>query len=84
MSGITHHTPDALLAAYAAGNLPQPYALAVAAHISLCLECRAACEAHQAAGGVVLDSVAAQEVSEDLKSSVLDLLDTPAVPAPTF
>ena len=84
MSEITHHTPDALLAAYAAGNLPQPYALVVAAHISLCLECRAAYEAHQAAGGVVLDSVAAQEVSEDLKSSVLDLLDTPAVPAPTF
>jgi len=80
MTAITHHTPDALLTAYSSGNLPQPYALVVAAHISLCLECRAAFEAHQAAGGVVLETVGAEEVSEALKSSVLDLLDAPVAP----
>ncbi len=84
MTAITHHTPDALLAAYAAGSLPQPYALVVAAHISLCLECRAAYEAHQVAGGAVLESVAARDVSENLKSTILDLLDAPVAPEPTY
>ena len=57
MTEITHHTPDALMAAYAVGSLPQPFALVVAAHVSLCLECRAAFEAHQAVGGAVLETV---------------------------
>ncbi|MGH1465023.1 MAG: ChrR family anti-sigma-E factor [Cognatishimia sp.] len=77
MTAITHHTPNALLAAYAAGNLPQPFALAVAAHISLCLECRAAYEAHLVSGGAVLETSEVEAVSEGLKSNVLDLLDTP-------
>lgn len=84
MTAITHHTPDALLAAYAVGNLPQPFALVVAAHISLCLECRAGFEAHQAAGGVLLESATEQAVSPNLKSSVLDLLDAAIVPKPTY
>lgn len=84
MTAITHHTPDALLAAYAAGSLPHPYALVVATHISLCLECRAAYEAHQAGGGAVLESVAIEAVSEGLKSSVLNLLDGPFTPQPTY
>ncbi len=76
MTAINHHTPDAMLAAYATGSLPQPYALVVAAHISLCLDCRASYEAHQAVGGAVLDSGAGEAVSEGLKSSILDRLDT--------
>ncbi|MEP1766315.1 MAG: ChrR family anti-sigma-E factor [Sulfitobacter sp.] len=77
MTAITHHIPDALLAAYAAGTLPQPFALVVAAHISLCIECRAAFEAHQTVGGVVLENSDAAQVSTDLKANVLSLLDTP-------
>jgi len=84
MTAITRHTPEALLAAYAAGNLAQPYALVVAAHISLCLECRASCDAHHAAGGIVLESGTSQDLSQGLKSSVLDLLDAPFVPEPTY
>ncbi len=84
MTAISHHTPDALLAAYAAGSLPQPYALVVAAHISLCLDCRAAFESHQSAGGVILDMSDAQPVTQDLKSSIMDQLDTPVVPQPTY
>jgi len=84
MTVITHHIPDALLAAYAAGSLPQPYELVVAAHISLCLDCRAAYEAHQAVGGTILEATAVEGVSEDLKSSVLDLLDEPVMPTPNY
>lgn len=84
MTEITHHSPDALLAAYASGNLPQPYALVVATHISLCLECRATYEAHLAAGGVVLESANPRAVSDNLKSSVLDLLDEPVEMKPPY
>lgn len=50
MTAIMHHIPAALLTAYATGSLPQPFALVVASHISLCAECRAGFEAHQVAG----------------------------------
>ncbi|MBT0958265.1 cupin domain-containing protein [Alphaproteobacteria bacterium KMM 3653] len=84
MTAITHHIPDPLLAAYAAGNLPAPYALVVATHISMCLECRAAFDAHQAAGGVVLENIDQEPLSSDLKSSTLALLDRPAPAKPTY
>lgn len=77
MSAITHHTPDSLIAAYASGNLSQPYSLVVAAHISLCLECRASYEAHQTVGGTFLETSKTELVSEGLKAGVLDLLDEP-------
>lgn len=80
MTEIFHHTPDALLAAYAAGSLPHPFALVVASHISLCIECRAAYEAHQAAGGVVLDGIEAAPLSSDLKSKTFAMLDEPFEP----
>ncbi|PRY76375.1 putative transcriptional regulator [Yoonia maritima] len=82
MNDISYHTPDALLAAYAAGNLPHPYALVVAAHISLCVECRASFEAHQAAGGVVLETTEAVGVSDTLKTDIMALLDAPVISKP--
>ena len=38
MSQIKHHIPEPMLVAYAAGSLQQPFALVVAAHVSLCDE----------------------------------------------
>ena len=82
MTAISHHAPDALLAAYAAGSLPNPYALIVATHVSMCLECRAALSAHHAVGGAVLDTSTTTELSESLKAKTLALLDAPIVDAP--
>lgn len=84
MPAITHHTPEAMLAAYAAGNLPQHFSVVVAAHVSLCMTCRASLGAHQAAGGVLLDAATPETLSASLKSSILDQLDAPVVPRPTF
>jgi putative transcriptional regulator len=84
MTTITHHAPDALLAAYAGGSLPQPFALAIAAHISLCLDCRAAYEAHLVTGGAVLETSSVEALSESLKSNVLDLLDAPVAAKPAY
>jgi putative transcriptional regulator len=84
MTKIEHHIPDAMLAAYAAGNLPHPFAIVVASHISMCAHCRGAYEAHQAVGGVVLDGTEITKVSNDLKSSVLAQLDDPFTPAAVY
>jgi putative transcriptional regulator len=81
MSAITHHTPDALLAAYAAGSLPHAFAVVVACHVSLCVQCRAALEAHQSVGGAVLEASDEIALSDTLKSSILNQLDSPVSPA---
>ena len=84
MSAITHHIPDAMIAAYASGNLPYQFAMVVASHISLCAECRAALGAHQAAGGAVLESTSSVALSENLKSNLMALLDEPTIPEPVY
>lgn len=77
MTAITHHIPEELLLTYAAGSLPQPFALVVAAHVSLCLDCRASLGAHQEAGGMILDGLDGAEVTRGLKSATMGLLDAP-------
>ena len=84
MSAITHHTPDAMLAAYAAGNLPHAFAVVVASHVSLCPQCRAALEAHQSVGGVVLEETSSVALSPSLKADIMALLDAPFMPEPVF
>ncbi|SMH44312.1 ChrR family anti-sigma-E factor [Maritimibacter sp. HL-12] len=81
-ANISHHIPSEILAAYAAGSLGQAFSLVVAAHVSLCTECRAELAAHEAAGGAVLDTIAAESVSPDLFARVLDHLDDPVQPEP--
>lgn len=84
MNQIKHHISDPLIAAYAAGSLPQPFALVVATHISLCDECRVAYHAHQAVGGAVLDAGDEIELTGGLKDSILALLDEPVEPEPVY
>ncbi len=84
MSAIKHHIPDAMLAAYAAGNLPHAFAVAVASHVSLCEQCRVALEAHQAVGGAVLEETAAVAVSSSLKDSIFAQLDASYTPEPVY
>lgn len=78
MTEITHHISDELLTAYAAGSLGQAFSVAVAAHVSLCLECRARLAALEHVGGAVLDGLATQSVGGDLKAAVMAALDLPA------
>ena len=75
MSQIKHHIPEPMLVAYAAGSLPQPFALAVAAHVSLCDECRAGLGAHEAVGGALLDEQSLQMVSGSMREAILAQLD---------
>lgn len=52
---IRHHLTDAILMAYAAGNLTEAFSLMVASHVSLCDECRARLESFDALGGALLE-----------------------------
>jgi len=82
MTEINHHIPENLMAAYAAGTLGHAFSVVVAAHVSLCLECRARLEAHEHVGGAVLEDISEVSVSADLKSSILARIDLPAPPEP--
>jgi putative transcriptional regulator len=55
MTEINHHLTDEYMMAYAAGTLPEAFSLVVAAHVSMCDECRARLHAFEAVGGSVLD-----------------------------
>lgn len=80
MNAPTHHIPDAMLAAYAAGSLAYPFALAVASHVSICDQCRASLQAHQSVGGAVLEAMPPIAVSQNMKPDLLARLDAPARP----
>lgn len=56
---IKHHLSDALLMAYAAGQLPEAFNLVVATHVSLCDECRAQLASYDAVGGALIEEAAA-------------------------
>jgi putative transcriptional regulator len=76
---IKHHLTDDLLMAYAAGTLSEAFSLAVATHISLCDDCRAALAAYEAMGGAILDGgddVA--PMSDDALARAMARLDMPA------
>lgn len=81
---ITHHVPEEMLAAYAAGSLPHAFSVLVASHVSLCPDCRAGLEAHQALGGAVIESTQVAALSAGLKDSVLAQLDAPFAAEPTY
>ena len=83
MTAITHHISDALRADWAAGRLPQAFAVVVAAHLSLCDACRASAEAADMLGGALLDRVTPTALRDDAKDRLLAALaDAPPPPAP--
>ncbi len=84
MSAITHHIPDAMSAAYAAGNLPHAFAVVVASHVSMCQQCRATLEAHQNVGGVLLEETDEIPVSSSMKDDLFAQLDASFAPEPVY
>lgn len=81
---MTCQIPDHIMASYAAGSLPDAFALVVATHVSMSPESRASLEAHQALGGSVLEMISSEVLSSGLKDTVLAVLDDPFETAPEF
>jgi putative transcriptional regulator len=74
-----HHPSEEMLWRYAGGGLAEPFALLVAAHLTLCPVCRRQVRDLDAIGGALLENAAADPVSGDLKSRVLAALDRPVL-----
>lgn len=75
---IKHHLSDALLMAYSAGSLPEAFSLTVAAHLSLCDECRARLGAFDTVGGALMEDSAEAEMSDGSLDATMALIATGA------
>jgi putative transcriptional regulator len=64
MPAVRHHVDEPLLLSYACGALPESYSVVVAAHVSLCDECRARMGAFEAVGGVALAETGTEPMAE--------------------
>lgn len=72
---IGHHPPLELLLDFAAGSLPEPAALVVAAHADLCTECRRGIAAFEVVGGVMLAQIEPVSMSEEALDAAMARLD---------
>lgn len=72
---IRHHPPFDLILDYATGIASEGVALAVAAHAAFCAECRAQIADIEAVGGLLLEEIEPEPLSEDLLESVMQRLD---------
>lgn len=76
---ISHHLPESMMMAYAAGTASEEEALFIACHLTLCPHCRDRLAGLEAIGGALLDaSPAPDDGVEDLLAGLLDRLDEPA------
>ncbi len=78
---INHHPPLELLFDYATGSLPEPVALVVASHASLCARCREEVRCVESIGGALLDSVEPMAVDDGALEAVMARLEEPEVAA---
>lgn len=80
MTAISHHIPGDLLRAFANGNLPHSFAVLVAAHVSLCDECRIAAEAEEMVGGAMLEREDLAQLSATARERLFEALEAEAAP----
>ena len=76
---IKHHLSEDLLMRYSNGTLCEAFSLAVATHISMCDDCRAALESYEAMGGALLDVSDPEEMGDDSFESVMALIENQSV-----
>ncbi|MBU2964180.1 ChrR family anti-sigma-E factor [Amphritea sp. 2_MG-2023] len=74
---INHHLDDATLMSYSAGSLSQGMALVVASHLAFCSACRERAEMNDAVGGVLLESLDAETIEDDMLAAILAQIDEP-------
>lgn len=72
-----YHPGPELLMDYASGALPEPVALLVASHVSLCPACQAEVERLEALGGALFDSLDGDALGDDALDRALARLELP-------
>lgn len=80
MTTIQHHIPGDVLDSYRAGTLAHPFAVVVAAHLSICDDCRAQHEACDMIGGALLNRSETAALRPGARARMLASLDAPAPP----
>ncbi len=80
---VKHHLSDDLILAHGTGELDEATSLLVATHMALCPTCRAALEAAETMGGVLLEDLPEAEVGETELDAILTRIDRIELPAPT-
>ena len=79
MQNVKHHLTDSLLMAYSAGNLPEAFNLIVAAHVTMCDECRARLASFDSVGGALLDEGDAVSIDDNSFAETMRLINSGAV-----
>jgi putative transcriptional regulator len=69
---IQHHLTDALLMSYSAGTLPEAFSLTVAAHVSMCDDCRARLGAFDTVGGALMEDITGEDSDERITPCSLE------------
>lgn len=72
---IHHHPPLELLLDYASGSLPEPAAMVVAAHATLCAGCRHEIAAAEAVGGALLEDIEPAAIGDAALDAVMSRLE---------
>jgi len=79
---IKHHLSDELLMAYAAADLPEAFNLVIAAHLSMCDECRARSMAFDALGGAVIEDSTCEMAQGSLEACLARIDGVPQADVP--
>jgi putative transcriptional regulator len=75
---ISHHIPDEMLLAYAAGSAPEAWSLLVATHLSLCADCRKLVDKTEQVGGELLDAQVPEQLNNDAFEVLMRAIDAQA------
>lgn len=73
---INHHPGPELLLGFAAGTLPEGFALLVATHATMCPKCRDRIRQGESVGGALLYALEPSGISEDALSRVMAKIET--------
>ncbi len=72
-----HHIPLDWLSAYAIGEVDEPTATLIAAHLTFCAECRSTLDELELLGGALLDSIDPGDENQGLTADVSDVVSMP-------
>lgn len=76
MDKLQHHPEDELLASYSAGSLPLSQALCISTHLDHCDSCSQKLQRLNSLGSALLDDLDPAPVSDNLKTRLLEQLDS--------
>ena len=82
LSNIKHHLTDDLIAGYASGQLTEAADLLVAAHISMCDQCRALAESFDVLGGTVMENDTVAVADDALAATLARISAAPSQVTP--